>query len=64
MPEDKNITRIRGELEEITKQLVKTNDEYEAICKRIDKLPNSRLKELKGLCVEKDRIFQKKKFLE
>lgn len=63
MPET-DAQKIRDELEDITRELVKLNDEYEKICKKIDRLPTSQLDKLKGLCNEKARIYTRKQFLE
>jgi len=38
---------IRAELEELTRKEVKLQDEFDKICVKIEKLPNSRLVELK-----------------
>ena len=46
MPENEK-QMIREQLEEITKELVKVEDEYKAIQKKIDRLPNSQLYKLK-----------------
>ena len=63
MPENEK-QMIREQLEEITKELVKVEDEYKTIQKKIDRLPNSQLYKLKWLCNEKARLFQRKKSLE
>lgn len=49
--------KVRDQLEEITKEIVKIEDEFQAISRKIDKLPNSRLSQLKWLCQQKAAIF-------
>lgn len=63
MPENEK-QKIRDELEDITKELVQIEDQYQNIQKKIDRLPNSQLYKLKWLCNEKARLYTRKKFLE
>ena len=62
--ESNNKKKVRDEIEELTKQKDKLEGEYETICKKIEKLPTSRLKDLRGLCDEKAKLFSQIKFLE
>lgn len=54
---------IRAELEELTRKEVKLQDEFDKICVKIEKLPTSRLVELKWLCNKKQEIFTNLQFI-
>lgn len=56
--------KIREVIEELTTQIVKEDTAIEYIQKRIDKLPASRFKDLKGLVNERVEHENKRKFLD
>jgi len=56
--------KIREVIEELTAQIVKEDTAIEYIQKRIDKLPASRFKDLKGLVNERVEHENKRKFLD
>jgi hypothetical protein len=62
--EETREAKIRAELEELTKEIVKEDTAIEYIQKRIDKLPASRFKDLKGLVNERVEHENKRKFLD
>lgn len=62
--EEAREAQIREVIEELTAQIVKEDTAIEYIQKRIDKLPASRFKELKGLVNERVEHENKRKFLD
>ena len=56
--------KIRAVIEELTAQIVKEDTAIEYIQKRIDKLPASRFKDLKGLVNERVEHENKRKLLD
>ena len=62
--EEAREAQIRAEIEELTRTIVQEDSAIETIQRRIDRLPASRLRDLKGLVAERVEHENKRKFLD
>lgn len=62
--EQEREAKIRAELEELTRAIVQEDTAIENLQRKINRLPASRLKDLKWLVAERVEHENKKKFLE
>ena len=53
-------TKIREELEGLTRELVQIDDKIVSISRKIERLPDSKLDQLRGLVDERDRLLFEK----
>lgn len=58
--EEKRNAKIREELEGLTRELVQVDDKIESISRKIERLPDSKLDQLRGLVDERDRLLFEK----
>lgn len=58
--EEKRNAKIREELEGLTRELVQIDDKIASISRKIERLPDSKLDQLRGLVDERDRLLFEK----